>query len=217
MPVKSFVFNPLATNCYIISSSGIGAIIDPSCKSQDEIDQLLEFVAAQNLEIHHLLLTHAHLDHIFGCRAIAKAFGLEWKLHKADWALLEHAPVQAQMFGMPFDTPDPPGDALAEGDQITLGEATLDVLHTPGHSPGSVSFVNRSDSYVVAGDVLFQGSIGRTDLWQGSLPILMDSIFQKLVPLGPDFTVYSGHGPETTIGIETQTNPFLTEDGGFTL
>lgn len=213
MALKSFTFNPFSTNCFVVDSEGEAAIVDPSCMTEEEIGAVVSYIEASGLAVRHLLLTHGHIDHIFGCNALSEAFGLDWRIHPDDVLLLKNAPVQAKMFGLPLDTPNPPGDALVEGDQVSLGSITFDVVHTPGHSPGSVSFINREEKYVIAGDVLFRGSIGRTDLWQGSLPVLMQSIFQKIVPLGNDFVVYSGHGPETTIGEEVATNPFLTETG----
>lgn len=217
MTLKSFTFNPFSTNCYVVESEGEAVIVDPSCMTKQEISAVVDYISQNGFEIRHLLLTHGHIDHIFGCNALSEAYQLEWRIHVDDAPLLENAPLQAEMFGIPLDTPNSPGAALADGDQISFGRMKLDVLHTPGHSPGSVSFSNQKENYVIAGDVLFRGSIGRTDLWKGSLPVLMQSIFQKIVPLGDDVSVYSGHGPETTVGIEVETNPFLTGSGDFGL
>lgn len=115
------------------------------------------------------------------------------------------------MFGVAMDEPPPPGSFIDEDDTLAFGNTTWEILHTPGHSPGSICFWDSANDLVIAGDVLFQNSIGRTDLWQGSMPILMTSIFQKLLPLGDTVRVYPGHGPATTIGSERQSNPFLTD------
>ena len=200
-----------------MESEGEAAIVDPSCMTEMEIGTVVDHVSKNGWAVKHLLLTHGHIDHIFGCNALSEVYGLDWRIHVDDVPLLDNASVQAEMFGLPLETPNSTGAALSEGDQLSVGSVNLDVIHTPGHSPGSVSFVNQEEKYVIAGDVLFRGSIGRTDLWQGSLPVLMQSIFQKIVPLGHDFTVYSGHGPETTVGDEIASNPFLTGSNDFGL
>lgn len=115
------------------------------------------------------------------------------------------------MFGVTLDAPPEPGPWLTTDETITIGETRWRILETPGHSPGSVSFYSEAERAVIAGDVLFKGSIGRTDLWEGSLPVLMRSIFESLVPLGEDVRVYPGHGPETDIAAEVRSNPFLAE------
>ncbi len=213
MSIKTFTFNPFATNCFIVCSDGEAAIVDPSCQSSTEVDAIDAYIRDQHVAVKHILLTHAHIDHIFGCAALSDKYGVGIQVHVDDEPLLRHGARQAEMFGMHLDDPGRPESYLAEGDQIKIGSLIWHVVHTPGHSPGSVSFIDREGRYVIAGDVLFAGSIGRTDLWQGSLQILMHSIFQKIVPLGEDFVVYSGHGPETTIGIEVSSNPFLSEPG----
>lgn len=213
MSIKTFTFNPFATNCFIASSEGEAAIVDPSCHSSREVDAIDAFIQDKGVTVKHILLTHAHIDHIFGCAALTEKYGVGIQVHVDDEPLLIHGARQAEMFGLHLDDPGRPESYLSEGDQIKIGSLTWHVIHTPGHSPGSVSFVDREGCYVIAGDVLFAGSIGRTDLWQGSLPILMQSIFQKIVPLGEDFIVYSGHGSETTIGREVSSNTFLSGSG----
>lgn len=167
------------------------------------------FLQENDLTMRHLLLTHAHIDHVFGCAHFAKRYGMGFKMHRQDRKMLDEANEQARMFGVPIDSPPEAEAFLEEGDVVSFGKSTLDVLHTPGHSPGSISFFDESSKAVLSGDVLFQGSIGRTDLWRGALPELMQSIFQKLVPLGDDVRVHPGHGPDTTIGTERSSNPFL--------
>jgi len=209
MIVKSFTFNPFSTNCYIVSSGEELVIVDPSCESEAEQRHVIDFVNGQDARLTRILLTHAHIDHIFGCARLSEEFGIGIEVHASEAVLLERAEVQSQMFGMKLTPPPTPARLIEPGEKIEFGEVSWEVRHTPGHSPGSVSFVDHAAKMVFSGDVLFSGSIGRTDLWQGSLPVLMQSIFQQLVPLGDDFRVLSGHGPETTIGRERRSNPFL--------
>ncbi len=212
MHVESFMFNPFQTNCYVCHDAGEGVIIDPSCMTEAEQQAVLAYVDAYQLKIKHLLLTHGHIDHIFGCQFLADHFGEEWQMHPADKPFLTRSAEQALAFGMPLEAPPPPGPLLDEGDTVTVGEATWEVLHTPGHSPGSICFYDAANGFVVSGDVLFQNSIGRTlGLPQTSLPQLMASIFQKLLLLPDDTVVYPGHGPATTIGRERAHNPFLQD------
>jgi len=215
MTIHSFVVSPFVENCYVVHDGSEAALVDPGTATPEEQKEVFDYIEANNLRIRHLLLTHAHIDHIFGCAYFAERFGADadhggWQLHDADLPLIAHAPVQAELFGVRIMPPPEPTHFLHEGDVIELGEGSFSVLHTPGHSPGSVCFYNEADGFVLGGDVLFQGSIGRTDLWEGSFPILIDSIKTKLLSLPDDTVVYSGHGPATTIGEERRTNPFLT-------
>ena len=215
MTVQSFTVSPFAENCYVAHDSGEAALVDPGTTTPTERQAVLDYLDTNNLRVRHLLLTHAHIDHIFGCAFFAERFGADadhggWQLHRADLPLLDHAPVQAELFGVRITPPPAPTHFLEAGEVLELGSASLTVLHTPGHSPGSVSFYNEADGFVLGGDVLFQGSVGRTDLWEGSMPVLLDSIRTKLLTLPDDTAVYSGHGPATTVGRERETNPFLT-------
>lgn len=210
MTIRSFTFNPFQTNCFICHSEGEGVLVDAASAEPAEHQQVERYLEEEGIVLKHLLLTHGHVDHIFGCSHFEEVSGLQWNIHREDAPLLHHAKQQASMFGVTLEEPPVPTEFLVEGDVIEFGEARWEVIHTPGHSPGSVSFYDAAARAVFSGDVLFAGSIGRTDLWQGSLPVLMRSIFSKLVPLGDDVRVYSGHGPETTIGRERASNPFLT-------
>lgn len=211
MTIQTFTFNPFQTNCFICHDAGEAVLIDPSAMDAGEQAAVLAYLEKHKLTIRHLLLTHAHIDHIFGCAFFAKHFGDTFQMHRADLPLLTHSEQQAHLFGVSLETPPAPKHFLAEGDILSFGTATWQVLHTPGHSPGSICFWDEANRVVIAGDVLFQGSIGRTDLWQGSMPKLMTSIFQELLPLGDDVRVYPGHGPATSIGEEQRSNPFLTD------
>lgn len=210
MNVQRFTFNPFLTNCFVCESEGEAVLLDPSCSTSEEKDIVERYLVENGLEVRHLLLTHGHIDHIFGCAYFADLFGMSFQIHREDAPLLSRAEEQASMFGVEIDQPPLASSFIENGDTIEFGKVRLEVLHTPGHSPGSVSFYDETSRTVLAGDVLFEGSIGRTDLWRGSLPELMRSIFEKLVPLGPDVRIHPGHGPDTIIGRELRTNPFLT-------
>jgi len=187
-------------------------IVDPSCHSDAELNELTSYINTLESSVTRILLTHAHIDHIFGCADLAQIYGVGIEVHAQETVLLEQAEFQSKMFGIDIKQPPPPVRNLVPGEHVRFGRLDWEVLHTPGHSPGSVSFYDVEHGVVFSGDVLFQGSIGRTDLWQGSLPVLMESIFQVLMPLGDETRVLSGHGPDTTIGEERKGNPFLNED-----
>jgi hydroxyacylglutathione hydrolase len=211
MTVKSFTFNPFQTNCYIAHANGEAALIDPGTHTVQERQAVLDYLERHALEVTHLLLTHAHIDHIFGCAFFAEHFGRPFQMHAADKPFIARAEEQAKGFGFPLEQPPLPDTFLEEGDTLSVAGFTWKVLHTPGHSPGSITFYDEANGFAISGDVLFSGSIGRTEgLPQTSLPQLIQSIFDKLVPLGDDVTIYPGHGPKTTIGAEQRRNPFLT-------
>ncbi|MEZ4588879.1 MAG: MBL fold metallo-hydrolase [Gemmatimonadales bacterium] len=195
-----------AQNCYLlVAADGRRAVIvDPG----EESDTFLARIESEQLEIEAIWLTHAHIDHVFGVGAIKEATGAPIYLHPADRVLYDAMPSQARAFGFQVDPLPPPDHELAHGDRLSLGEEQLEVRFAPGHSPGSVCLVG--DGYVLAGDVLFQGSIGRTDLPGGDFDTLISSIREQLLTLPDETRVFSGHGPPTTVGQERRTNPFLT-------
>ncbi|MGA1493917.1 MAG: MBL fold metallo-hydrolase [Rhodothermales bacterium] len=209
MIIKSFTFNPFSTNCYVVESGEDIVVVDPSSQADSEHGLLINYIESRGGVLQRILLTHAHIDHVFGCKRLSEHFGVGIEVHAAERMLLQRAETQAAMFGVELEPPPEPVSLLEPDTVISFGDRTWEVLHTPGHSPGSVSFVDRAEGVVFAGDVLFAGSIGRTDLWQGSLPTLMRSIFDVLVPLGDAFRVLPGHGPSTTIGRERLSNPHL--------
>ncbi len=210
MQIQTFTFNPFSTHTYVVASEGEAAIIDAASSRADEHAQVRAYVEENGLTVKHLLLTHAHLDHVFGCAALSEAYGLDWALHPADRIVLQHAGEQARFFGTPLDAPPPATTLpLAEGDAVAFGALRWTVHHVPGHSPGSVAFYDAANGVVFAGDVLFRGSIGRTDLPLGDLPTLQKSLHETMLAL-PDATrVLPGHGPETTVGYERRHNPYL--------
>ncbi|MEO1256465.1 MAG: MBL fold metallo-hydrolase, partial [Bacteroidota bacterium] len=158
-----------------------------------------------------LLNTHCHIDHVFGNKYVAETYQLELEIHEGELPVLNMLQATGNKYGVPVELSPAPARFLVPGESLTFGESKLDILFTPGHSPASVSFYNKAGGFVIAGDVLFRGSIGRTDLMGGDFNTLIQSIRSQLFPLGDDVIVYSGHGPQTTIGYERQSNPFLTQ------
>ncbi len=210
--VAEFSFNPFQENTYVIyEEKGDCIIIDPGCYTQSERDQLVDFIEKAKLTPVRLLNTHCHLDHVFGNKFVMDKYGLGLEIHEGELPVLESVPRVAEMYGIPNVVPSPaPTAFLEENDVIRFGNDTeLKVLFTPGHSPASISFYNEKERYIIAGDVLFQGSIGRTDLPGGDFNTLIQSIKSQILPLGDEVRVYSGHGPSTTVGDEKKANPFL--------
>lgn len=192
-------------NCYIVGCEETheGVVIDPG----DEIYRILRRIQQMNLSIKNILLTHAHLDHVKELNSLKSEISVPVLMHPSDQFLLDNLPAQAAAFGLTTSGKPEVDRNINEGEVVKFGQLKFEVLHTPGHSPGSVSYVSTGVAFV--GDVLFSGSIGRTDLPGGDFDLLINSIKTKLLPLGDDIIVYPGHGPPTTLGQEKQTNPFL--------
>jgi len=210
LTVQAFTFNPVQENTYVLyNDKSQCCIIDPGCYFASEEQELKDFIEKGNLQPFYLLNTHCHLDHIFGNRFVYKTFGLPLYLHKLEKPVLEYGPTSGQLWQMPFDNYDGELNFLDEGQVVQIGEDRLHILFTPGHSPGSISFYSQENKFIISGDVLFQGSIGRTDLPGGDFSILEESIKRKLYTLPGDVIVYPGHGDSTTIGDEMKTNPFV--------
>ncbi|MBX2935337.1 MAG: MBL fold metallo-hydrolase [Ferruginibacter sp.] len=212
LKIKSFVFSPIQENTYILYNElNHCIIIDPGCYFPYEQDELTGFITKSNLKPLMLLNTHCHLDHVFGNRHIARQYGLTLQLHKKEKSLLDYAPASGLMYNMPFDNYEGEYIFLQEGDIIKLDEDELEVIEAPGHSPGHICFYCANQNFIISGDVLFNRSIGRTDLPGGNHPLLLKNIREKLFVLPGETIVYSGHGPTTTIGEEILYNPFLME------
>lgn len=213
MKVKIFEFNPISENTYIAyDETKECVIIDPGCLFPDEKELLLNFILDNDLVVKHLLNTHLHFDHIFGNNFIYEQFQLETEANQKDEFLLEQMPSQLQAFGFGAlgEVAIPKvGKYLNENDVVTFGNQRMVVLEIPGHSPGSIVFYNQEAGCLFAGDVLFRGSVGRTDLPGGSHQQLIDGIKSKLLNLPGDTIVYSGHGPLTTIREEIRNNFYL--------
>ncbi|MCF8361228.1 MAG: MBL fold metallo-hydrolase [Prolixibacteraceae bacterium] len=210
MKVKIFPFNPLQENTFVLyDETGECAIVDPGCFTDEEFKQLDSFITKSNLKPVKLINTHCHFDHIFGVNQCREKYVLQWEAHPDDAFLVESAPSKGAMFGMNIAPVEPAEKALNEGDTVKFGNTTLRLFHVPGHSPGSLCFYEAESGSLIAGDVLFRGSIGRTDLPKGDYDTLIDGIKQKLLTLPGDVIVYPGHGPTTTIAEEKTGNPFL--------
>lgn len=208
--VKSFVFSPIVENTYVLyNETGGCIIIDPGCYFGNERRELSDFIAENALAPKYLLNTHCHLDHVFGNKFIAETYRLTLHLHEKEKQVLAFAPTSGLMYNMPFDNYAGEFIVLKEGDKILLGTDELLVIEAPGHSPGHVCFYCAKQNFVIGGDVLFQRSIGRTDLPMGNHQTLLNSIRQKLFVLPEETIVYSGHGQPTSIGGEKKYNPFL--------
>lgn len=210
--VVRLTFNPFQENTYLVyDDTGEGIVIDPGCFSQEEREELSRRIETLGIKPVRLINTHCHLDHIFGNRYVSEEYDIPLEIHRGELPVLQSAPQAGMLFGIAFsEEPLAPGGFLEEGSDITFGQTTLKAILTPGHSPASLSFFCEEDRFIIAGDVLFYGSIGRTDLPGGDFQTLIGSIRNNLFPLGDDVTVYPGHGPETTIGFERRHNPFLS-------
>ena len=210
--VKSFQVNPLQENCYVVSDDSkecviidCGAYYDAECQAIDN------YLRDNQLSPVHLLATHGHLDHNFGNAHLFEKYALKVEICAEDQSLVEHLPEQAStLFGMQISDDQPPiGKLLSNGDRITFGHHTLQVLHTPGHSQGSCLFYDKEEHIVFSGDTLFRMSIGRTDFPEGSWQQMQQSLTTIAKTLPADTVVYPGHGPQTTIADELKYNPFL--------
>lgn len=210
MQIRSFTFNPFSENTYVLyDDTRECVVVDPGCAFTDEEEELEAFIKSNNLIVKHILLTHAHVDHIFGCDFVHKTYGVGITMHRDDLFLLQRGPQMGMMYGVPVKEAPEPEAFLEEGDVFRFGNTELEVRHTPGHSPGSITFVERNSKSVISGDVLFQGSVGRWDLPGGNQELLLQNIRSKLFTLPDDFQVFSGHGPSTAVGMEKKFNPFF--------
>jgi glyoxylase-like metal-dependent hydrolase (beta-lactamase superfamily II) len=208
--IKRLEFNPFRENTYILSDdTGECIIVDPGCQEPEEQDLLLAYFEKHQLTPVKIVNTHCHIDHILGTAFLHDQFGLPFLIHPLEKPLLTSSIAQGEFFGLEVQTPPEPTGFLDEGDTVTFGRSKFGVIHIPGHSPGGIVLLNKEQRCMFTGDVLFQGSIGRTDLPGGDYDSLVSSIRQKLLILDPEIRVYPGHGPDTAIGIENQSNPFF--------
>jgi len=211
MKTEVFTFNPFAENTYLVydKEGGTGIIIDPGCMDSFEHKELETAISDRKLQIQEILLTHAHIDHILGCARLCELYKTGMVMHADDKFLFARSREMAQMFGIPYAEPPEPSRYFQVGETYHAGNVSLLVRHTPGHSPGSVSFVNEEAGIIIGGDVLFKNSIGRTDLPGGDINILLNSIREEFFIYPDHFRILSGHDEETTIGSEKRYNPFL--------
>lgn len=208
--IKLFEFSPIQENTYLLYNEFNDCIIiDPGCYFDEEKQTLKNFIKSNNLNPKYLINTHCHLDHVFGNKFVAEEFNLIPHIHPLEKKLLDYAPTSGLMYNLPFDNYSGELKYIEEGASIKLGTDELISLFTPGHSPGSLSFYCKKQSFVISGDVLFYQSIGRTDLPGGNLETLLTSIRKQLFVLPDETEVYSGHGQKTSVGEEKRSNPFL--------
>lgn len=209
--VIRLTFNPFQENTYIVyDATGECIIFDPGCHDAAEEEELSRVIEERNLRPVRLINTHCHLDHVFGNRYVADTYELPLEIHALEQAVLDAVPQVCMHYGLPPAAPSPaPARYIEAGETIFFGESRLQALLCPGHSPGSLCFYEQQEGFIIAGDVLFYGSIGRTDLPGGNHDALIASIRRELMPLPDKVRVYPGHGPATTIGFERTNNPFL--------
>ncbi len=210
--IETFTFNAFQENTLlIINDKGLCWIVDPGMNDTEETNSFFEYIRREGLKPQAIINTHSHLDHIFGVEACKNEYNIPFHLHELDLPVLRNAQASAMMFGFQFGVVPTVNSYIREGEPLVLGDDELEVRFTPGHSPGSVSFYYPAGKWVIGGDVLFNGSIGRTDLPGGSFEVLNNSIRRELFSLPEETTVFPGHGPTTTIGQEKQYNPFLQD------
>jgi len=209
--IDCFTFNGFQENTYVLrDETNECVIIDPGCYTSSEQQELVNFIKTNGLTPVKLLNTHCHIDHILGNNFVASTFNLRLSMHEKDLPVLHATTEYGHLYGFTVDKSPEPSEFLDEGDVVKFGNSQLDVLFVPGHAPGHIVFVNHEQKFAINGDVLFYGSIGRTDLPGGDHETLINSIKTKMFALGDDYTIYTGHGPSTTIGFEKANNPFLT-------
>ena len=211
MKLKSFTFNQFYENTFIVSDSTNDCIIvDPGCYSNDEKNILKKYIEDNNLNTVKLINTHCHIDHILGNKFVAKTWGINLETHQNDIELLENSSEIARLYGfIDYEKSPSTTQFLNEGDVVKFGNSKLKILYTPGHAPGHISLYSKEEKFIISGDVLFNNSIGRTDLPGGDFNVLIESIKTKILCLDDDTVVYCGHGPATTVGYERVNNPFL--------
>ena len=211
LKIQKFVFNPFAENTYLAwcDNKKEAAVVDPGCFNKNEESVIRDFIKNNNLSLKYLLNTHCHIDHILGNNFIKKTFSPEYYVPEKDVILLEHFQKQCEAVGIEAVKPPIPEKFISEDLELKIGDIAIKFLFTPGHTPGEYCFFFENEKKCFTGDVLFKGSIGRTDLWGGNYETLMDSIKTKLMSLDDEVVIYPGHGEDSKIGIERRSNPFL--------
>ena len=205
--VETIPVGPLQCNCTILGDlvSRKAIVVDPGGDAEILLERLVEL----NLQVERIIHTHAHLDHFLASGKMKEATGAKLALHREDLFLWDMLEDQCRMFGIPFEPPPPPDQWLENKEEIDLNDLQGKALHTPGHTPGSMCFLFESQKLLIAGDTLFQGSIGRTDLWGGDFKKIEKSIQEKLYTLDEETSVITGHGESTSIGHEMRDNSFV--------
>lgn len=211
MTIKTFTFNPIQENTYVVhDETGEAIVIDAGCYYEKEKQQLQSYIEDNGLKLKRVINTHLHFDHQFGNKFLFDTYGIAPEAHKEDEFLLERVVAKAMIFGLPIqENAQPVGSYIEEHQEINFGNTSLRSIHVPGHCPGHLVFYAEKEKVLFAGDVLFKGSIGRTDLERGDYATLVSNITKKLLVLPDETAVYPGHGPATTIGAEKTSNPYL--------
>lgn len=213
MEIKRFEFNVFGVNTYVVWDSDTldAAVVDPGMPNSEECSRLSKFITDNSLKVTALLNTHLHIDHLLGDEYVESRYGVDLQASSKDSFLSDRLQNQVAMFHLRVNIPERLEIAvpLKAGNKVRIGKSYLDVIEVPGHSPGSLAFYSPADGFVITGDALFRGSVGRTDLPGGSYPTLIKSITDNLLTLPPSTVVYPGHGPASTIGDEISMNPFL--------
>ena len=209
--VKKFTFNPFQENSYIVYAPDKSAvIIDPGCLTSSEKKELLDFISTNELHPKALLSTHCHLDHVMGNAFVLSNFTIDYYIHKLDIPVLQAAERSAQVYGVAgFESSPQPTKFMEDKQILQFGEIRLEVIFGPGHAPGHVAFYSPTNKFTISGDILFKGSFGRVDLPGGDIEVLKETIYTRFFTLPEDTVIYSGHGDETTIGVEKRTNYIL--------
>jgi glyoxylase-like metal-dependent hydrolase (beta-lactamase superfamily II) len=210
LEVTYFTFSPFAENTYLLTDSNTRktVVIDAGCYQPQEEAELKAHIESRGLEIVALWHTHCHLDHVFGAEFVRKTWRVEAYAHPLEAKQMEAFPTAAQMYGIPNIKPSRIDKLLPESGELHLGNSRVEILYVPGHSPGHLAFYAPKEGFCISGDVLFRGSVGRTDLPFGNASTLMLSIHNKIFKLPDETVIYSGHGQPTTVGHEKRTNPF---------
>jgi hydroxyacylglutathione hydrolase len=211
MKVKSIILNPFLMNCYIYYDdvNWEGIIIDPAVSNENEQLQVKDFIESNQLKIVYIINTHGHIDHIMGNKWAKEYFKVPIIINEDDLYLLESASTQGNLFGLTVPVLPKPDKFVSDGDLVSFNNCTLNILRTPGHSPGSICLVDAVNKNIFTGDCIFKNSIGRTDLQGGDLNILLNSINDKIFAYQDDFKIFPGHMEQSTIGEEKKNNPFL--------
>jgi glyoxylase-like metal-dependent hydrolase (beta-lactamase superfamily II) len=210
--IQRFTFNAFQENTYVLSDhTKACVVIDPGCYEKSEEQALDNYIKTNALQVKYLLNTHGHVDHVLGNAFVKHTYKVSLYIHPQDEATLRSVQVYAPSYGFVHYQALAPDHFLNEGDKVSFGTSTLEIIFVPGHAPGHIAFYNKEEKFCIGGDVLFQRSIGRTDLPGGNYTTLIKSIRTKFFPLGDDMVVYPGHGESTTVGEERKYNPFLND------
>lgn len=210
LQIKSFAFNPFSENTYIVFNENKDAyIIDPGNFTDQESEILEKFISDNDLKVQNILLTHAHIDHVLGLQNVFDKYQVPVLVHPFEQEILDRNPMDANRFGFFFEPFEGKISYINEGQTVNLGKHEFKIIHVPGHSPGSIAFLNEAQKFMISGDVLFEGSIGRTDLYKGDHEQLISSIKTKLFVIDEETKIYNGHGNPTTIGFEKNYSPYF--------